>query len=168
MFDRGFNSAAKTAKETLSSQSWVPESWRPTPPPKPTSMSSKVLPVSLYTRINHWVMNNKLLTGTFVVGLTATTVGLVYRSRRHYSKKRRAKRASNNARLEVILLAGSPSEPVVRSLALDLERRGFIVFVICNDVEDEVMVQNEGRPDIRPLTFDLARVGHKCPCHEIY
>ena len=79
-----------------------------------------------------------------------------YRKRKAYSRKRRAKRAINNARLEVVVIAGAPNEPITRSLALDLERRGFIVFVVCNDVEEEVMVQNEARSDIRPLTVDMS------------
>jgi len=41
---------------------------------------------------------------------------------------------------------------------LDLERRGFIVFIVCNDVDEEVMVQNEARADIRPLSIDISRV----------
>lgn len=158
LFDQSFNKAAAVAKERLSSQQWVPESWRPKPPSKPKTIKAQVVPMGLYTRVNRWVLDHKMLTGTFVLGMTATTVGLIYRNRRHYSKKRRAKRASNNARLEVVLLAGSPSEPLVKSLALDLERRGFIVFIVCNDVEEEVIVQNEGRPDIRPLTLDITRV----------
>jgi hypothetical protein len=73
-------------------------------------------------------------------------------------KKRRAKKASNGARLEVVVVAGPPSEPITRSISLDLERRGFIVYVVCNTIEDEVLVQNESRPDIRPLMIDIVDV----------
>lgn len=73
-------------------------------------------------------------------------------------KKRRAKKASNGARLEVVVIAGSPSEPLVRSISLDLERRGFIVYIVCNTIEEEILVHNESRQDIRPLMIDIVDV----------
>lgn len=73
-------------------------------------------------------------------------------------KKRRAKKASNGARLEVVVIAGSPSEPLVRSISLDLERRGFIVYIVCNTIEEEMLVQNESRQDIKPLMIDIVDV----------
>jgi len=73
-------------------------------------------------------------------------------------KKRRARKAGNGARLEVVVVAGSPAEPMTRSIALDLERRGFIVYIVCNGIEEEVMVQNESRPDIKPLMIDIVEV----------
>lgn len=71
-------------------------------------------------------------------------------------KKRRAKRAGNGARIEVVVIAASPAEPITRSLSLDLERRGFIVYVVCNTIEEEVLVQNESRPDIKPFAIDTS------------
>lgn len=56
------------------------------------------------------------------------------------------------------MLAGSPHDPVARSLALDLDRRGFIVFVAVSTVEDEQVVINEGRADVRPLNIDILDV----------
>lgn len=41
---------------------------------------------------------------------------------------------------------------------MDLERRGFIVYVVCNTIEEEVQVQNESRPDIKPLMIDIVDV----------
>ena len=73
-------------------------------------------------------------------------------------KKRRAKKAANGARLEVVVVAGSPSEAITRSITLDLERRGFIVYIVCNTIEEEVLVQNESRPDIKPLMIDIVNV----------
>jgi hypothetical protein len=154
--ERNVEKAAASLREALSSQPWVPEQIRPKVPTKlPTE---NLVPTGFHHRVQQWVMDNKLLTGTFVLGLTATTIHLVHRSQKAYGRKRRAKRASNGARLEIIVIAGSPGEPIVRSLALDLERRGFIVFIVCNDVDEEVMVQNEARADIRPLSIDISRV----------
>jgi NAD(P)-dependent dehydrogenase (short-subunit alcohol dehydrogenase family) len=73
-------------------------------------------------------------------------------------KKRRAKKASNGARLEVVVVAGSPSERITRSISLDLERRGFIVYIVCNTIEEEIIVHNESRPDIKPLMIDIVDV----------
>lgn len=103
-----------------------------------------------------WVLNHKVLTSVLVVSLS----GLTYYAVKNNSgrKKRRAKRASNGARLEVVVIAGAPSEPLVRSISLDLERRGFIVYIVCNSIEDEVLVQNESRQDIKPLMLDIIDV----------
>jgi hypothetical protein len=152
--DNHLERVASALREALSSSSWIPESARPKAPPKPPA-PSKVLPVGLYPRMQDWFEKYKVLTGTFVLGVGAV-IFFAYRRRKAYSRKRRAKRASNGARLEVVVIAGSPSEPLTRSLALDLERRGFIVFVVCSDVEEELIVQNEGRSDIKPLLVDLS------------
>lgn len=82
----------------------------------------------------------------------------VIRKKSNYRKKRRAKRAATGARQEVVVIAGSPSEPITKSISLDLERRGFIVYVICNTIEEEVLVQHESRPDIKPLMIDIVDV----------
>lgn len=82
----------------------------------------------------------------------------IIRKNADYRKKRRAKRSTSGARQEVVVIAGSPSEPITRSISLDLERRGFIVYVVCNTIEEEVLVQNEARQDIKPLMIDIVDV----------
>jgi hypothetical protein len=154
--DRHIEKVANALRESLSSSQWIPESARPKPPPKPP-IPSTIVPVSAYSHAQDWVQKHKVLTGTFVIGIGAA-IFFAYKRRKVYCRKRRAKRASNGARLEVVVIAGAPNEPVTRSLALDLERRGFIVFVVCNDVDEEVIVQNEARSDIRPLTVDISHV----------
>jgi hypothetical protein len=152
---------AAALRESLSAVEWIPEAVRPKAPPKsPAPM--EIVPVGLCTRVYDWVLKNKILTGTFVIGFGAS-IFLVQRRKALYCKKRRAKRASNGARLEVVVIAGSISEPIVRSLALDLERRGFIVFVVCDDVQEELLVQNEARGDIRPLTIDVSEASFQSP-----
>ena len=59
---------------------------------------------------------------------------------------------------DVVIAGGSPHDPISRSLALDLERRGFIVYVVVNSIEDEHVVANEGRSDIKPLNIDILDV----------
>ena len=115
-------------------------------------------PSSAYERAQEWVSRHKLLTGLVV--LTAGV--LVYRGYKKgkYSRKtRRARRARNGGRLEVVVVAGDPKLPLTRSLALDLERRGFIVYIACSTLDDEAMVQNLSRPDVRPLGIDITDVG---------
>jgi NAD(P)-dependent dehydrogenase (short-subunit alcohol dehydrogenase family) len=80
---------------------------------------------------------------------------LLWRESRKHKKKRRARRASNGARREVVVVAGCPSSPIVKSLALDLERRGFIVYVVCKDMEEEQQVHSESRIDVKPLHVDV-------------
>jgi Fungal family of unknown function (DUF1776) len=158
--DQRFEWLAEVLRETVLSSPWIPESARPKLYPIP-SAPVKVQPTSLYERVQTWVLKNRILCGTFILGIGVASF-IAYHRRKAYGRKRRAKRASNGARLEVVVIAGSPGEPITRSLALDLERRGFIVFIVCSDVEEEVVVQNESRIDIRPLTIDVSHVGTSC------
>lgn len=103
------------------------------------------------------MLDHKFLTTVIVVVVGGVTYRMIRKSTSR-RKKRRAKRAGTGARLEVVVVAGSPSEPITRSISLDLERRGFIVYVVCNTIEEEVLVQNESRPDIKPLMIDIVDV----------
>lgn len=58
----------------------------------------------------------------------------------------------------VIVVAGSPHDAMTRSIALDFERRGFIVFVTTASVSEERLIKNENREDLLPLTIDLTAV----------
>ena len=53
------------------------------------------------------------------------------------------------------VLAGAPNSPIVRSLSLDLERRGFIVYIVCSSMDEEQQVLGESRADVRPLHLDV-------------
>ncbi len=82
-------------------------------------------------------MTNKILTTVIIIAAGGLTYHII--KRKSNRKKRRAKRAPNGARVEVVVVAGSPSEPITRSISLDLERRGFIVYIVCNNIEEEVL-----------------------------
>ena len=56
------------------------------------------------------------------------------------------------------MIVGSPHEAITKSVANDLERRGYIVFITTVSPEEENVVQSEGREDIRSLWLDLAHV----------
>lgn len=57
-----------------------------------------------------------------------------------------------------IVVAGSPHEPMTRAIAADLERRGYIVYVIVSSADEEHVVQSEHRTDIKALWLDLTTV----------
>lgn len=152
--DQHVDQAAHFVRETLSSSSWVPKSIKPPPPPKPFVA---VIATSRLERVQDWVGRNKILTGVIVLAC-GTAIYKGYQSTRSARKIRRAKKARNGGRTEVVVIAGSPTLPLTKSLALDLERRGFIVFIVCNAVEDESMVSALSRPDIRPLSIDTTDV----------
>jgi NAD(P)-dependent dehydrogenase (short-subunit alcohol dehydrogenase family) len=145
-------------REALSSSKWIPESARPRRPPPPPRKATIPCPASTYSKIHDWALKNKLLTTVIVIAAGGLTYYFI--RRKSNRKKRRAKRAPNGARVEVVVVAGSPSEPITRSISLDLERRGFIVYIVCNTIEEEVLVQNESRPDIKPLMIDIVDVSH--------
>ncbi|CAX40181.1 conserved hypothetical protein [Candida dubliniensis CD36] len=50
--------------------------------------------------------------------------------------KRRVPKLSNGARRDVILIIGSPIEPLTRFIAIDFEKRGFIVYLTLLDNND--------------------------------
>ncbi|KAH8813063.1 hypothetical protein F5884DRAFT_672795 [Xylogone sp. PMI_703] len=151
--DKQAQKAADTIREALSSSKWIPESARPKPPPPKFQVSAVSLPGSIHLQIQNWVTKHKLWSAAIVVAFGGVAYSMI--SKKANRKKRRAKRAGNGARLEVVVIAGSPSEPITKSIALDLERRGFIVYIVCNTIEEEVLVHNEARPDIKPLMVDI-------------
>lgn len=53
------------------------------------------------------------------------------------------------------VIAGSPNSSITTALALDLERRGFIVYIVTSSAEDEQHVRNQSRVDLLPLSIDL-------------
>ncbi|KAI1207069.1 DUF1776-domain-containing protein [Annulohypoxylon truncatum] len=150
--DKTVDKVADEIRDTLSTASWVPDYARPSLPSRPPPV--EVVPVTAYERFQDWISRHKLLTTVLVVAAGYATYKTV-RITKGMHKHRRAKRARNGGRLEVVVIAGSPTLPLTKSLSLDLERRGFIVYIVCNTAEDEVAVQNLSRPDIRPLGIDI-------------
>lgn len=58
----------------------------------------------------------------------------------------------------LVVVAGSPHEPMTRAIAADLERRGYIVYVTVSSADEEHIVQSEHRVDIKALWLDLTTV----------
>ena len=155
VIDRHVDKIADQVRESLSAQEWIPDAIRPHARPSPPVVVS--VPSSLYERAQDWVSRHKVLTG-FIIATTGVMVYRGYRRSKYCRKTRRARRARNGGRLEVVVIAGDPKVPLTRSLSLDMERRGFIVYIACNTMDDELMVQSLSRPDIRPLSIDITDV----------
>ncbi|KAJ4271359.1 hypothetical protein NW762_000061 [Fusarium torreyae] len=148
--DRNVDRAADVVRDTLATSEWIPESVRPKAPVKE---AAAIVTLSRFEKLQDWIARHKILTG--IVIITCGTVAYKgYRASHLCRKVRRAKRARNGGRTEVVVIAGSPTLPLTRSLSLDMERRGFIVFIVCNAAEDESMVHAMKRPDVRPLSID--------------
>jgi len=153
--DRQFDSVSAAIRESLQSATWIPQAVKP-PPPPPRRIIPAV-PKGYLAKAQDWVLRHQALTAA-IVAFVGTGGFLIHRRRKRYGRKRRAKRAGNGARKEVVVIAGSPNEPITRSLALDLERRGFVVYIVVNTVEEEQLVRNEARADIHPLNIDIVDV----------
>jgi hypothetical protein len=61
--------------------------------------------------------------------------------------------------LTSVVVAGPASSPITKSISLDLERRGYIVYIVVNSAEEEHQVLSEARVDVRPLQLDIGDVG---------
>lgn len=147
-------------REQLASVPWIPEQVK-VYLPKPRSSTALEIAsnadMSFYERLQDWLARHKILVSMAL--LFAGT--LSYRAvRRSISarKFRRARRAKNGARVEVVVIAASPALPVTQSLALDMERRGYMVYIVCGSAEDEQAVRHMSRADIKPLSIDITDV----------
>ncbi|KAF2719901.1 DUF1776-domain-containing protein [Polychaeton citri CBS 116435] len=66
-------------------------------------------------------------------------------------RKRRAHRSASGARTDVVVIAGNFASPLANNLALDLERRGFIVYVVASSPQEEHYIRAQNRADLLPL-----------------
>ncbi|EPS29647.1 hypothetical protein PDE_04597 [Penicillium oxalicum 114-2] len=148
--DRQFDRAAVVIRETLAHQGWLPQSVRP------SVRARDIHPVStgLSDRIQDWVARHRALTSA-LVAFVGTGCVLLYGSKKLNGKRRKARRAGNGSRKEIVVVSGSPHEPMTRAIAADLERRGYIVYVTVSSADEEAIVQSEHRADIKALWLDL-------------
>ncbi|KAL5121342.1 hypothetical protein ACEQ8H_000810 [Pleosporales sp. CAS-2024a] len=149
--DRHFASVAGYVKRQVP-ESWLPVRARPLPPPAPPP--PLLANMAYLQRAHKWVSEHRALTAA-MVAFAGTGGLLLWREKRSYNRKRRAPRASNGARRDVVVLGGPPNAPITKSLSLDLERRGFIVYQICSTMDEEQQVLGEARADLRPLHLDV-------------
>ncbi|KAL8694894.1 MAG: hypothetical protein Q9218_000558 [Villophora microphyllina] len=137
-------------RTTLGESTWFPD-FKPSPPPPPPLIAR---PMGYVEASRDWISRHRAVTAAIVCFL-GTGAYMIWRQRRASRMKRRAKRAKNGQRTEVVVLAGPPSAPLTRSLSLDLERRGFIVYITVNSLWEERLIQAESRADIHALHIDI-------------
>ena len=80
---------------------------------------------------------------------------MVYVHNRRHHKKRRAKKSRSGARTDVVVVAGAVANPLTSAVYLDLERKGFVVYVAANTTEDEHYIRSQMRTDLLPLSLNL-------------
>lgn len=101
-------------------------------------------------------VDRNLIAIAVVLAFTGTTLVLVRRSRKEHTRKRRAKKLRGGGKKEIVVLAGSSlHDPLTKSLALDLERRGYVVYITVSTTEEDSLIQSEAKADLRPLWIDL-------------
>ncbi|KAI4112637.1 MAG: hypothetical protein LQ338_008289 [Usnochroma carphineum] len=138
-------------RSAIGDSAWFPQT-KPSRPPPPPALSARH--TGYFEASRDWISRHRAVTAA-VVCFLSTGAFLVWRQRRANRAKRRAKRAKNGQRTEIVVLAGPPSAPITRSLSLDLERRGFIVYIPVNSLVEERLIQAESKADIHPLHLDV-------------
>ena len=157
--DKHANSLATDIRDAIDRSTWIPDSLKPPhqagggshffPPPGPPP------PRGIVEKTTAWVSRNRTALA-IVVAFTGTTVYLIHRRKRAHARKRRARKLPNGAKKEIVVLACSTfHDALTRSLALDLERRGYVVYVTVSSTEEDSLVQQEAKADLRPLWIDL-------------
>lgn len=157
--DKHANAIASDIRDAIDRASWIPDSLRPPrqpgggqgqffarPPPPPQGILEKT---------TTWISKNRTAIAV-VVAFTGTTLYLIHRRKKAHARKRRAKKLPNGAKKEIVVLACSTfHDALTRSLALDLERRGYVVYITVSSTEEDSLVQQEAKADLRPLWIDL-------------
>ncbi|KAF9939227.1 hypothetical protein BGZ65_011237 [Modicella reniformis] len=116
------------------------------PPAPPPSLSSQMVT---------WIRKNagKTLLGTLLLGVAVVAGSIAYKSGKAYHrelKKLRVVRGADGSKREVIVITnGASIEGMV--LALDLDNRGFIVFVCVPDSSRADEILSWKRADIHPV-----------------
>lgn len=155
--DRHFEFVGRSLKDAFRDTPWLPDSIKPKPPPVPQRVPLAAMPLGYFEATRVWASEHRAWTAA-VVAFVGTGAFIVWRRRRNDRVKRWAGRAKNGSRTEIVVLAGSPHSPLTRSLSLDLERRGFIVYIPVGTMAEEQIVRSASRADIRPLNMDITSV----------
>lgn len=158
--ERHFESVSRSLKDSWRDSPWLPDYVKPLPPP-PTTRRVPRIPPGYYEASRDWLLEHRAVTAA-VIAFVGTGAFIIWRRRTSDRAKRRARKAKNGSRTEVIVLAGSPHSPLTRSLSRELERRGFIVYIPVASLSEEQIIQSESKGDIRPLNLDITSVRSLC------
>ncbi|KAK4934728.1 hypothetical protein LTR10_024077 [Elasticomyces elasticus] len=152
------NAIASDIRDAIDSASWIPDSIRP--PRRSGGGSSSFFrppppPQGILEQTTAWISKHRTAIA-ICVAFTGTSIYLIHRRKKAHARKRRAKKLPNGAKKEIVILACSTfHDALTRSLALDLERRGYVVYVTVSSTEEDSLVQQEAKADLRPLWVDL-------------
>ncbi|OAG39372.1 hypothetical protein AYO21_06388 [Fonsecaea monophora] len=157
--DKHANALANDIRDAIDRASWIPDSLRPPRHPGggqgPFSARPPPPPRGILQKTTAWVSRNRTAIA-IVVAFAGTTLYLIHRRKKAHARKRRAKKLPNGAKKEIVIIAGSTfHDALTRSLALDLERRGYVVYITVSSTEEDSLVQQEAKADLRPLWIDL-------------
>ncbi|KAK4565385.1 hypothetical protein LTR86_004002 [Recurvomyces mirabilis] len=132
---------------------WMPAD---TPFARQLPVPKRLPPPTTLQIVQRWVSRHKGLSAVVIAFLVTGSIGTFIYTRNNGSKrKRRARRSASGARTDVVVIAGAVANPITSGLYLDLERRGFVVYVVANTSEDEQYIQAQSRIDLLPLQLDL-------------
>lgn len=95
--DRQFDHAATVIRDTLSQQSWLP----PTVRPSMRVPQSSRAPRGLTDRVQDWMVRNRAWTAA-IVAFVGTGCVLLYGNKKLNGKRRKARKAGNGARKEIV------------------------------------------------------------------
>ena len=154
--EQHFDNVGRSLKDTFRDLPWLPDSMKPPPPPPPirrTAPSS----IGYLEVVREWISEHRAVMAA-MIAFIGTGTFIIWRKRRSDRAKRRARRAKNGSRTDVVVLAGSAHSPLTRAISSDLERRGFIVYIPVGSLAEEQLVQSDSRSDIRPLNLDITSV----------
>ena len=133
---------------------WIPADrtfTRAPPAPK------RLPPPTTFQVMQRWMSKHRALTASAVAFIITGSIGtFVYVKSKERKRKRRARKSASGARTDVVVIAGAVANPLTSALYLDLERRGFVVYVVANTTEEDQYVRSQSRVDLLPLHLDLA------------
>ncbi|KAK3706331.1 hypothetical protein LTR37_012846 [Vermiconidia calcicola] len=133
---------------------WIPADKIVRMNPRPAAQ--RLPPPTTYQAVQRWVSTHRALTIGAVCFLVTGSIGtLVHIKSQQHKRKRRARKSASGARTDVVVVAGAVANPLTSALYLDLERRGFVVYVVANTIEEEHYVRTQSRADLLPLHLDL-------------
>ncbi|KAI5366332.1 Putative NAD(P)-binding domain superfamily [Septoria linicola] len=148
--ERHFDQVAGQLRESFSKTAIPPVPSRRLPPP------------TTYQLIERWVCRHKALSAAALAFLVSGSLGTIFylQTNKSLRRKRRAHRSPSGARTDVVVVAGAVANPLTSALYLDLERRGFVVYVVANTAEDEHYIRSQSRADLHFLRLDPAEDGY--------
>lgn len=156
-FDRTSNFVATQKEKVVNSdyydrmQNWDTFFQKPS---NPIPLTRRPPQTALEKASKHLENNKFYYTSILSIGIGVSSYyyySKIYLGKIHKPEKprRRVPKLENGARRDVVLVVGSPTEPLTRLIALDFEKRGFIVYLTILDEKDFKYIESN------PITEDI-------------